>query len=105
MNDHCRVLDPKNTQDIYGGEVDPQEARVLYDGRCFTSPGNMWPFETGSDVVRQGRTDLQIYVPRDVEGINADCIVEYDDHTYEVIGFPSRVTAGATINITARRVK
>jgi hypothetical protein len=104
MVDHCRVLDPRNPQDQYGNESDVIDDKVLYDGRCFVSPGNMWSFETGLDVVRGGRTDVQIYVPRSVENLTPDCVVEYDDHRYEVIAFGSRVTGGATINITARRV-
>jgi hypothetical protein len=104
FKDHCQVIDPTNTQDIYGNENDDGLGRILYDGRCFISPGNMWPFETGIDVVRQGRTDVQVYVPTEIEGINADCILEADGHTYEVIGFAPELTAGASLNITARRV-
>jgi len=104
MIDHCRVLDPKNPQDQYGGQSNVIDDKVLYDGRCFVSPGNMWPFETGLDVVRQGRTDVQVYVPRSIENLTADCVIEFDNHRYEVIGYGSLVTAGATINITARRV-
>ena len=104
LSDHCRVYDPKMEQDQYGNEVYPVEDKVIYDGRCFVSPGNMWPFETGSDVMRQGRSDVIVYVPRDVEGLNADSIIEYDGTRYEVIGYASRHTAQATIGVTARRV-
>lgn len=104
FTDYCRVVDPTNNQDEYGNENDDDLDRVLYDGKCFVSPGNMWPFETGGDVVRQGRTDVQIFVPVDVEGISSDCLVEFDNSNYEVIGFASRLTAGAALNITARRV-
>lgn len=104
FTDHCRVVNPSNAVDQYGNLSDVTDDHILYDGKCFVSPGNMWPFETGGDVIRQGRTDVQVYVPVGIEGMNSDCLVEYDNNTYEIIGFSPRYTAGAALNITARRV-
>lgn len=104
MTDRCRVILMHHDQDEYGHHSPTAYEQTLYDGKCFVSPGNMWPFETGSDVMRGARTDVIVYVPREVEGLNPECLIEYDNSRYEVIAFGSKVTAGATVAITARRV-
>jgi hypothetical protein len=104
LTDECTIIKREMQRDQYGNR-DPEGYReVLYEGKCFVSPGNMWPFETGGDVVRGARTDDQFYVPRDVEGLGADCLIEYANHQFEVIAFANPVTAGAMLNITGRRV-
>jgi hypothetical protein len=104
MRSHCTIIKFAHERDPYGHQMPSPYEETLYDGKCFVSPGNMWPFETGADVMRGARTDVQVYVPNDVEGISPECVIDYDNHRYEVIAYASRLTAGASLNITARRV-
>lgn len=104
MTSYCEIIAVTHERDPFGYIKPDAYREVLYAGNCMVSPGNMWPFETSNDVMRGARTDVQIYVPKDVQGLSPECIVRYDEHDYEVIAFASPVTAGATLNITARRV-
>lgn len=105
MTDHCQVIKMSHERDPYGHLSPSASEDVLYDGKCFVSPGNMWPFETGQDVMRGARTDVQIYIPREVAlSLTPEHVIEYDSVRYEVIAYASPTTAGATLNVTARRV-
>jgi hypothetical protein len=104
LRDHCKIIKFEHERDPYGHLVPAPYEETIYDGKCFVSPGNMWPFETGQDVMRGSRTDVQVYIPRAVDGLTSECVIDYDNNRYEVIAYAPRYTAGASLNITARRV-
>lgn len=105
MKDECEVVEPSNTPDGYGGWSSDNEGTILYSGRCFASPGNMWPFEIPEAAVRQGRGDLLFYLPRQVDGLSIESVIHYNNEEFEVIGYANATTAGAGLIVTGRRVR
>lgn len=105
LTSYCKIVKPSHERDQYGFRSEDSYDDIIYEGKCFASPGNMWPFETGSDVIRGARADIQFFIPAFVEGMTPECLVEYGDgDRYEVIAFSLPLTAQATLEFTARRV-
>lgn len=103
----CTVYRKGLEQDIYGAPITPRDEDIIYSGKCFASPGNMWPFEAGEAPIRAGRSDTIFYLPPEVDdipGLDTDATISYRGHSFEVIGYASVHTAQASLGITARRV-
>ena len=105
LKDSCEVIDPVHTPDPYGGWSSDNEGTILYSGKCFASPGNMWPFEIPEAAVRQGRGDLLFYIPRALTGLTIESVISFGGDEFEVIGYAPLATASASTIITARRMR